>query len=232
MTAADIPVVWKNIEPLRTIFFQPSEKDAEYFASMMLARTTVAFIVRDGALIFFTDFQVGHNAFFNGVVWDETLYRRQDLALQIIDIVFETLNLRRLTVSAPADNVLARRYAESLGFVEEGQLEGIIPRGEHGVDLFYMGLMRRNFYNDRAGNDSRIDRGRSIPGERTPERREESENVLGERARENGQDGSESSERGHHGSRSPNDSRDTGISRPVGRWRRAVRSALSSWQPW
>ena len=69
-------------------------------------------------------------------------------AVMIIDFAFKELNLLKISAHVFADNVVAIRLNERLGFKREGILEKECFFGGRFHDLLYMRIFRTEFYNN------------------------------------------------------------------------------------
>lgn len=142
LVGTDVDHVWDKVKEQRSTFFEPGPQDEVLFKQLLMAPPTVGFLIMDGAVVYFTEVQEHFHAFFNGVVWDKKLYRRQDIAKRILKLMFYIFGLQKVTASIPSDNVLAAQFAESLGFTPEGRVTRIIRRGNEMLDVLYYGLKR------------------------------------------------------------------------------------------
>lgn len=142
MTTDDLDPVWERIAKLDALFMEPSKEDERLFKELMVQQSTVPFILFEGALAFFNSLIPSHHAFFNGIVWDERLYGRRDVALDVLNFGFKVFDLQKVTSGIPADNHMAANYAKSLGFKPEGCIRNFVRRGELVIDFNYFGLTR------------------------------------------------------------------------------------------
>jgi RimJ/RimL family protein N-acetyltransferase len=207
MTLLDLDEVWAKIGAIKSIFPEPRPDDERFFKELMALRSTIAFIVQGGALVYLTDVEVRHHAYFHGVVWEPRLYRRHDLARRVIKLMFMLLQFHRLTAVVPVDNELAAQYLEALGFKFEGRLREFFNRQGSRVDAVYYGLLREEFDNGWLENTA-----------------------ISGRLEVDGAGGAGSAEGRHQGGTAAGVSGDasvSGLARPG--WRKSVWRSISDW---
>lgn len=158
-TMADVDWIWERAKTQHSIFFEPTEDDSMRFAELLGHPASHSFIVDDGALLFLSDVEPGNMGFFNGIVWDEKLYGQTKRAKEILAFLFRLLGLRRVSAVVPADNKLARKYVERMGFKKEAQFRKAIRRPDGPIDMFVYGLLREEVVTDGLGSSSSIHRG-------------------------------------------------------------------------
>ncbi len=82
------------------------------------------------------------------VLWDRTDRGKghgREAQRQVVDLLFEAKDARRVEAGTDPGNVAERRCLVSLGFREEGVLRKYLPSPEGGGDIVMYGLLREDW---------------------------------------------------------------------------------------
>ena len=87
------------------------------------------------------------------------------MAVNVIDLAFDTLRLHRLTTHYRADHPISPFLTSKAGFVEEGRVRGAwYSNGTHN-DIVYVGLLKSDWYSlrDKLREELTASKGPAIP---------------------------------------------------------------------
>lgn len=148
LTPEKVRDLWLAFKDNPVIFTDEVEGDFERFLRVLMDPQTVWFELFDEVddqpkgVYLLTDIYPGYDATGHFAYWDRIASGREKLVWQMMDVVFKTYNLNRMTAEIPAYQTGTIRSAEELGFQKEGLKRQAARRHGNWKDIVIMGILR------------------------------------------------------------------------------------------
>lgn len=140
--------LWLAFRENPVIFTDEVEGDFERFLEVITNTNSVWFEIFDElseqcvGVYCLTDIFPGYEATGHFGFWDRVASGRERLTWQMMNLVFQTYDLNRMTAEIPAYQTGTIRTAEKLGFRREGLKRGAVKRNGEWKDLVILGILR------------------------------------------------------------------------------------------
>lgn len=141
---------WGLLQKYPTLFSDLTRGDYDNFEQSMLAPTTLVLEVREGSIpvgyFKFTDLHQEVDCNGHVVFFDRKPAEKVQLGKLVCKWMFDSFPLQRITAEIPEIYLHTLRFAERVGFKQEGRKRKAVCLGNRWVDLILFGLLREESY--------------------------------------------------------------------------------------